>query len=386
MSKFGILYFIAVLFVLRWLLAYARRREWRLRLDDLGRELDAYRNGPELVGTHNGRSFRCHLKMNWVRRELTLSLSCATPFSFGAMRLYDPKQESVFYRFIPLCQSIRTGREDFDSKIILRSSQEDLTASLFKDPAVREAFFALMKSGFDELVCGGKEISVKTRLSDPEKFLDKGKLQKSLGELGRIAAYAEKRATDVADRQSEIERSLPTVSRLLFWLPIALFPACAALMVISISYPPLEGSKLANQAFLLSILFSIGYFLVWSKLIRGEIIQITQVIGFALALLVAFPTLFSCSAVVVNGYFDTSPTTEHRVVILSMKDGDDTGRMAVVSSWRNEGQTECVRAPKRNEEEMIIPNKTRLIVGTKPGRLAYEWVDYCIFEKGEEKQ
>jgi len=251
---------------------------------------------------------------------------------------------------------------------------------------MREAFFVLMKSGFDELVCDGKEISVNTMISEPKEFLDEGRLRRSLEELGHIAVCAEKQTPGVVVRQSGIEKFFPAVSRLLFWLPVALLPACAALMVFSVLYPPVDGAILANYAFLISIPFGACYFLVWSKMIRGEIIRITQVIGFALALLVAFPTFFSCSAVAINGYFDTSPITEHQVVILSIKAGDDTGRMAVVPSWRHEGQTECVRAPKRKEEEMIIPNKTWLIVGTKPGRLGYEWVDYCRFAKGEEKQ
>ena len=118
--------------------------------------------------------------------------------------------------------------------------------------------------------------------------------------------------------------------------------------------------------------------------LRGRSTAHRELLAILIVSVIGFPLAGWGTALILNGYLDTSPPLRHVVQVVDkrVRKGKHRSYHAIVESWRPTKMREDISVGARMYRR-IVSKKSKLIVQTRRGRFGFEWLDgYEIWVAG----
>ena len=160
-------------------------------------------------------------------------------------------------------------------------------------------------------------------------------------------------------------------------LCVGVFPCVAALVAISYGaitkefYEPFDFAGMVWLSLPVSILVITLYSFIVVWLLKGSPDRDAEVKATTVMSIFSFPFIICFMFQIINGRFDTSQAQVRNVAIVG-KEQHDNEYYVSIESWRKNKRPEEVEVLKE-DFSLIKPNKTRMNIYTKKGKLGFEW-------------
>lgn len=298
--------------------------------------------------------------------SFTISINCK---SSGSFRIMPENKFNKFFVNLGLSKKIRTGDLEFDNKFFIFTPTEDFTRTFFGYRKNRQAVENISNKKFfishDGKTMGAACLNLK--LVDK---IDTTFIQEIVSNLIVLSKDIPPFTTKV--KSKDWQASIPV-----FAIPVIFGMAGIVTIVLGlIGFKPLDLGQVIVKSLGLSIPCLFIFLWLSLKLLKGRTSSHIEFLIAAAISLAAFPVAGAGGLIFLNGWLDKSQANSHKTLVVRKyisKSEDDITYYVVLKSWRAHRKTEKISV-YHDIYSKIKPNKSEIVITTKPGRFGFEWV------------
>lgn len=272
-------------------------------------------------------------------------------------------------KVIGLSRELETGDPAFDEEFYVQTNVAPFASAFFRSPERRHAVLEICSLGFTEVRHDGKVLEATWSPFAPPEGLDPSVVMRAVSHLARLAKDIPPPAPGARAEGVpawKIKRALAFVVPGV-WLATSLLTFETWGSWGWRSYRPLDEIGVSHGFEVTVPLAALCIALGWA-LVRGRATSHRELYWIVAMSVFALPLSFALVSV-LNGWLDGQPETVHTARVLATKPDN----RVILQSWRRPGRTEQLIVAT-SVHARLKPQRSTLLVATKPGRFGYEWV------------
>lgn len=328
--------------------------------------------------TSDGISYTVNFKRKGKKRSTTGTLRISVrAISHAEFKISKESSLDRVAKAIGLSKEVQSGDRNFDEHHYILSDSVAFSTALLKVVEVRQEIASIFMLGFDRVEHDGATISAVMNTANRSDGDASHRTDCVVRALQGISQEISK--TCVA----AVDNLLAASTKRTISYSICIGAGLTGLIFTiwgSSAYPLINSGELFRDSLEYSVPLYVIVLCLMFFMLRGRSSSHRDFIAFFFIALVGFPLAGYGIGIILNGRNDPGPLIQHsqlitdRYTTTTTKKGRKTTHYHVRYDYWGQPPHQLSHSVSSSEYSAVVPGRSRVEIGVKPGKLGYEWI------------